>query len=129
MVDQPGFADIEVRIDNHVGWIVINRPDRLNALRMTHTDREIREALQNFGKDEAVRAIVIRGQGERAFCTGWDMEHIEGSSLTELEALVRQNVALFKDVWHQRQPVIAAINGHAVAARASLRGGKPVRPV
>lgn len=115
-----GFTDIKTRIDNGVGWIVINRPDRLNALRMTRTDREMREALQHFAEDESVRAVVLRGEGERAFCTGWDMEEIEDSSLTELEQLVRQNVRLFKDVWHQRQPVIAAVNGHAIAAGASL---------
>lgn len=118
--DRVNFIDIETRIDNHIGWIVINRPDRLNALRMTKTDVEMREALRGFADDEAVRAVVIRGAGERAFCTGWDMEEIGDTSLTELEKLVRRNVGLFKDVWNQRQPVIAAVNGHAVATGAAL---------
>ncbi|MEJ8572764.1 enoyl-CoA hydratase/isomerase family protein [Microbaculum marinum] len=114
------YRDILVRVDNGVGWIVINRPERLNALQMTTTDMEIRAALGDFARDETVRAVVIRGEGERAFSTGWDMEAIEDSSLADLEKMVRQNVGLFKDVWHQPQPVIAAINGHAVASGASL---------
>ncbi|SEP16778.1 Enoyl-CoA hydratase/carnithine racemase [Salinihabitans flavidus] len=112
--------DIEVSEDGPVGWITIRREDRLNALRMNVTDREIVTALADFSGRTDIRAIVITGSGTRAFCTGWDMEDIEESSLTDLEALIRQNTQLFNAVWRQRQPVIAAVNGHAVATGAAL---------
>lgn len=120
MVEQPAFEDIRTRVEAGVGWIVIDRPERLNALRMGRTDLEIRAALRGFAADPSVRAVVLRGSGDRAFSTGWDMEAIEDTSLTGLERQVRQNIGLFREVWHQPQPVIAAINGHAVAAGASL---------
>ncbi|MBD9375427.1 enoyl-CoA hydratase/isomerase family protein [Rhizobium sp. ARZ01] len=114
------YQDIEVSEDGAVGWITIRREDRLNALRMTITDVEIVSALNEFGKRRDIRAIVLTGAGERAFCTGWDMGEIEQTSLTDLEDMVRNNMALFDAVWRQRQPVIAAINGHAVATGAAL---------
>jgi enoyl-CoA hydratase/carnithine racemase len=114
------YQDIEVAEDGPVGWITIRREARLNALRMTVTDREIVAALAGFAARREIRAIVITGAGERAFCTGWDMEEIGETSLTDLEEMVRQNTQLFDAVWRQRQPVIAAVNGHAVATGAAL---------
>ncbi|MDA0339806.1 MAG: enoyl-CoA hydratase/isomerase family protein [Proteobacteria bacterium] len=112
--------DIRVTEDGPVGWVTIQREDRLNALRMTITDREIVAALHSFRERTDIRAIVITGAGERAFCTGWDMEEIGEANLTDLENMIRQNTELFDAVWRQRQPVIAAINGHAVATGAAL---------
>ncbi len=114
------FQDIEVSEDGAVGWITIRREERLNALRMTITDREIVSALEAFGERRDIRAIVLTGVGDRAFCTGWDMEEIDKMSLTDLEELVRNNTRLFETVWRQRQPVIAAVNGYAVATGAAL---------
>lgn len=114
------FQDIEVSEDGPVGWITIRREARANALRMTVSDREIIHALAEFGARRDIRAIVLTGAGDKAFCTGWDMQEIGETSLTDLEELVRANTALFDAVWRQRQPVVAAINGHAVATGAAL---------
>ncbi len=103
-----------------VGRIVIDRPDRLNALRMTVTDRELIHALDAFEADDDVRAVILTGAGDRAFCTGWDLSLIEDSSIPALESLVRANTELFLKVWHLRQPVIAAVNGHAVGTGAAI---------
>lgn len=114
------YEDIEVTREGSTGWITIRREERLNALRMGKTDREIVAALEDFETQQDVRVIVITGGGDRAFCTGWDMEEIGEVPLTELEDMVRQNTQLFDKVWRQRQPVIAAVNGHAVATGAAL---------
>ncbi len=114
------YRDIEIVEDGPVGWITIRREARLNALRMTVSDREIVAALERFATRSDIRAIVITGAGERAFCTGWDMEEIDETALADLDALIRQNTQLFDAVWRQRQPVVAAVNGHAVATGAAL---------
>jgi enoyl-CoA hydratase/carnithine racemase len=113
-------SDIITRREGPVGWITIDRPERMNALLMSVTDRQIVAALHQFEAEPDIRAIVITGSGDRAFCTGWDMEGIEATDLAGLEALVRRNLELFTTVRCQRQPVIAAINGHAVATGAAL---------
>ena len=114
------YEDIEVEERGPVGWITINRESRLNALRMTLSDREIIDALAAFERRKDIRAIVVTGSGRKAFCTGWDMEAIDEVSLTELEDIVRGNTRLFDAVWRQRQPVVAAVNGYAVATGAAL---------
>lgn len=67
-----------------------------------------------------IRAVILRGAGERAFCTGWDMESIGEYSLSELEEVLQENLRLFFRVWELRQPIIAVINGYAIAAGATL---------
>ncbi len=114
------FEDIIVETRGPVAEVRINRPERLNALRMTITDREIIRAFDALGADAGIRAIVLTGAGERAFCTGWDMEEIEDTPLDRLEALVRANLELFFKIWHQRQPVIAALNGYAIGTGSGL---------
>lgn len=114
------FEDIMVETRGHVAQVKINRPERLNALRMTITDREIIAVLDALAADTHIRAIVLTGEGERAFCTGWDMEEIEDTPLDRLEALVRANLELFFKIWHQRQPVIAAINGYAAGTGSGM---------
>ncbi len=103
-----------------VGRIVINRPDQLNALRMTITDRELIHALDGFEADDDVRAVILTGAGERAFSTGWDLSLIEDTSIPALETLIRANTDLFLKIWHLRQPAIAAVNGHAVGTGAAI---------
>lgn len=114
------YEDIVVDSEGSVGRITINRPDQLNALRMTVTDREIVDALTSFERNDAIRAVILRGAGNRAFCTGWDMSEIESTGLPDLEALIRANTKLFFKVWHLRQPVVAAVGGHAVGTGAAL---------
>ena len=103
-----------------VGRIVIDRPEQLNALRMTVTDRELIHALDVFEADDDVRAVILTGAGDRAFSTGWDLSLIEDSSIPALEGLIRANTELFLKVWHLRQPAIAAVNGHAVGTGAAI---------
>ena len=117
----------DIRVERHalerggsVGRIVIDRPEQLNALRMTITDRELIHALDGFEADHDVRAVILTGAGERAFSTGWDLSLIEDTSIPALEGLVRANTDLFFKVWHLRQPVIAAVNGHAVGTGAAI---------
>jgi enoyl-CoA hydratase/carnithine racemase len=119
-VGMQSYEDIIVETRGAVAEVRINRPERLNALRMTISDREIIRAFDALGADAGIRAIVLTGAGERAFCTGWDMEAIEDTPLDRLEALVRANLELFFKIWHQRQPVIAALNGYAIGTGSGL---------
>lgn len=100
--------------------IAIDRPARMNTLRMTVTDRALAAALDAAAADRDVKVIVLTGVGERAFCAGWDMEAIGEVPLAELEALVRANLELFFKIWHHRCPVVAGINGYALGAGSSL---------
>ena len=106
-----GHEELIVERSGSVARLSINRPKRLNALRMTVTDRAILDALKECEQDDEIKVIILTGVGEKAFCTGWDFEEIDESSLADLENLIRLNLELFFGVWNSKLPIIAAING------------------
>ena len=113
-------ADVTVERRGAVARLAINRPERMNALRMSATDVAILDALRTLEKDEAVKVVILTGTGDRAFCTGWDLEAIDDVALADLEGLIRSNLELFFGVWNARLPVVAAINGYALGAGSAL---------
>jgi enoyl-CoA hydratase/carnithine racemase len=114
------FEDLVLETRGAVTRITIDRPVRMNTLRMTVTDRALGQALDAIARDRTTKVVVITGAGERAFCAGWDMERIDDVPLVELEAMVRANLELFFKVWNFRAPVVAAINGYALGAGSAL---------
>ncbi len=114
------YQDITLERRGAVAQLTINRPERLNSLRLPASRDEMLAALDEVDRDEQIRALIITGAGSKAFCSGWDMESIDEFNLAQLEAILRGNLELFFKVWYLRQPVIAAINGYALAAGAAL---------
>ncbi|RJX23555.1 MAG: 1,4-dihydroxy-2-naphthoyl-CoA synthase [Dethiobacter sp.] len=105
------YKDIVYEVRENVAWIIINRPQKYNAF-TTNTLKEIFYALESAELDENVRVIVLRGAGDKAFCSGGDLEESkEGGYHREM------------DYWHTKvhhmirmvaKPVIAAVNGWAI---------------
>lgn len=114
------FEDLLFETRGAVARITINRPDRMNALRMTITDRALIDALSHVERMRELKVVILSGAGPKAFCTGWDLEAIGEIPLDQLEALVRSNLELFFKIWNLRMPVIAAVNGYALGAGSSL---------
>ncbi len=113
---------ILVERSGNLGWIRINRPERLNAL--VGDMRELLDrGLQELDEDPAVRCVAIIGVG-RAFCTGGDVQHMaelaERDDGEAFEELVRAGIRIVKRIDEMRKPVIAAVNGAAAGAGASL---------
>jgi 2-(1,2-epoxy-1,2-dihydrophenyl)acetyl-CoA isomerase len=115
-------AMIVVEKDAAVGWIRINRPERLNAFAGTmRTD--LLHALQELEADAEVRSVIITGVG-RAFSTGGDIgvmsEIIRDGDRARFEQLVRTGADVVRQIDAMSKPVIAAINGAAAGAGACL---------
>ena len=108
--------------DGNLGWIRINRPERLNAFAGDMRER-LDDALQEMDANPAVRCVAITGVG-RAFSTGGDVQVMadlaESGDTERFEALVRTGVRVVKRIDGMRKPVIAAINGAAAGAGACL---------
>lgn len=105
-----------------VATITLSRPDRLNALTFQIYE-ELRDTFAALDHDDAVRAVVITGEG-RAFCSGGDVENIIGElfarDMKGLVAFTRVTGALIRNIRALRRPVVAAINGIAVGAGAVI---------
>jgi len=104
---------VHFTVEDHVARVTIDRPEVLNAVDAA-TERELEQVWQSIENDREIRAVVLTGGGERAFCTGADMKGGSGSSGLEYWAMARPNgfggIALRNTL---DVPVIARVNGHA----------------
>jgi 2-(1,2-epoxy-1,2-dihydrophenyl)acetyl-CoA isomerase len=109
-------------VEEGVAQITLNRPDRLNAFAGRMRD-ELHDALAAAGDDPDVRVVVIRGAG-RGFCTGADVdvmsELVARCDTETFGGLVHAGMRVIRRLRALRQPVIAAVNGPAAGAGASL---------
>ena len=102
-----------------VAVVTVNRPKVLNALN-SQTIEELRRALLELQHDEATRALVVTGAGDKAFVAGADINELAVQSPTggREHALAGQHV--FDLVENLGKPVVAAINGFALGGGCEL---------
>lgn len=104
----------------HIAIITINRPTKLNALNK-ETIQELHEAFSALNKEQAIKAIIITGSGEKAFVAGADISEFANFSVQEGQELAAQGQALLFDfVQNLSTPVIAAVNGFALGGGLEL---------
>lgn len=106
---EPQFTDLIYERKGSVGWIAINRPDRLNAM-TGHTMQELSAALAHTAQDHAVGVVVLTGVGGRAFSAGGDMHWEAGGGLES------HDWQLGRQVVEHPKPIIARVSGYAVGA-------------
>lgn len=106
-----------------IATITLNRPDKMNALTATMR-AELADAVKRAS--DAARVIVLTGAG-RAFCSGQDLGQRTGGSATDLERTLRDEYEpIVKAIADAKVPVIAAVNGPAAGAGASIALGADV---
>lgn len=117
----------EVR--NGVGFIMLNRPERLNALTF-EVYRELTETFAALRDESAVRAVVITGAG-RAFCSGGDVHDIIGELFSrDMQGLLeftRLTCELVRNIRQLPKPVIASLNGTTAGAGACIALASDIR--
>ena len=110
---------LRYEIDGAVATITLDRPAALNSLD-AGLKAELLTALRSASRDRAVRAVVLTGAG-RAFCAGQDLrERLDRDALPlEVELRLRYN-PIIRALVELPKPVVAAVNGVAAGAGASL---------
>jgi enoyl-CoA hydratase/carnithine racemase len=117
-----GVTGLRVAADKDTGVAVVtlNRPHRLNAIDLEMRD-ELVACWQELRFDESVRAVVLTGAGERAFCTGLDRD----AEVPQPDSPYMADDPLLRvgpksnDLW---KPVVAAVNGMACGGAFYLLG-------
>jgi 2-(1,2-epoxy-1,2-dihydrophenyl)acetyl-CoA isomerase len=110
---------LRVEVDGPVATLTLDRPAALNALTVP-VKVALREALESLAADRAVRAVILTGAG-RAFCAGQDLAERDEPDAAPLDVEVRERYnPIIRALQSMGQPVIAAVNGVAAGAGASL---------
>ena len=107
-----GYDTLIVERQGHVGWLIFNRPDQLNAM-TSHMRDELADARLELDADPEVRVIVHTGNG-RAFQTGVDVTEIATDGMGfERYRESMENFDIRFTAWHNKvwKPVITAVNG------------------
>ena len=108
-------------VENSIARIVLNRPEKRNALN-DELIVEIKRGLEQASGDASVRAIVISGAG-KDFCSGADLsalQKIAQASVSDNADDARSLLDLFVQIRQIRVPVIAAVRGRALAGGCGL---------
>lgn len=110
---------VERSADGHVATVTLNRPEQMNAIN-TAMGEELLACFDRLSSDAAVRAVVLTGAGDRAFCAGGDLK--ERNEMTD-EVWRAQHVIFEQAAFRILRcpvPVIAAVEGFALAGGCEL---------
>ena len=113
------FETIVYTKEDGIAQITLNRPGVLNAFNMQMRD-DMYEVLEAVRDDTEVRCVVLRGEGERAFCTGADLTEFG----TAPSRVIARQVRWERDVWglflSMDKPVIAALHGYVIGSGVEM---------
>jgi 2-(1,2-epoxy-1,2-dihydrophenyl)acetyl-CoA isomerase len=118
------YETVDLKIENGVAEITLNRPERLNAWTAQFGD-ELREAILTDAAAPEVRAVLITGAG-RGFSSGADLKEMleqraEGGEVPDVGEMLRTRYhPIIKGIRELPKPVVAAVNGPAVGIGCSL---------
>lgn len=111
------YETVNCEVKNQVGWLTLNRPEKLNAF-TEKMNQEVIQALKSFQKNAEVRAIVITGAG-KAFCSGEDLSGLSADA-DHREMILTRYKPMMMQLAKVEKPIIAAVNGAAAGAGFSL---------
>jgi enoyl-CoA hydratase len=116
------MAEIEFSRIGGIGRVLLNRPQALNALTldMCHA---LEAELRRWAEDDAVKAVVVRGAGERAFCAGGDIRWLYEAGKTGEDYPYRfwaDEYRLNCLIKHYRKPYVALLDGIAMGGGVGL---------
>lgn len=111
---------IELKIENNVALITLNRPDVFNSFNREMA-LSLQETLDNCANDTNVRAIVITGNG-KAFCAGQDLKEVTDPELNPgfRKILEEHYNPIIQKIRTIEKPIIGAVNGVAAGAGANI---------
>jgi enoyl-CoA hydratase/carnithine racemase len=109
------MADLLVDTDVDVRILTLNRPHRLNAWTEALRD-ELRLALLEAERDAAIGAVVLTGAGDRAFCSGQDVDEMRSLTADSAVKWMEGWEVFFDTIRSTTKPLLAALNGLAVGS-------------
>ena len=117
---------VKLELDDGIATITISRPKALNALNSAVLD-ELDSAITQVGENRAARALIITGEGNKAFVAGADIGEMVNLTPDKAVAFSRRGQAVFSAIERLPIPTIAAVNGYALGGGCELALGCDIR--
>ena len=115
----PSGSPVAFAAAGGVATLTIDRPDKRNAIN-SEVARGLRTALERAEADESVRVAVLTGSGDKAFCAGGDLGGTTAGSKVGQHHARAEVGELFRAMRAARLPIVARVNGHALAGGFGL---------
>lgn len=110
---------IQVKKENNIAYITMNRPDKLNALSV-ELSAQLNRAIREADEDPEVKVIILSGAG-RAFCAGGDIGTFQQvNSVADMLKYMTEVVEIQKTIKSAKKYVISAVHGYAAGAGFSV---------
>lgn len=125
-------APVLAEVRNSIGHLTLNRPAGLNALTLEMV-RLLQRYLNQWAVDSQIKAVILRGNGDRAFCAGGDIrtlydQHRAGDA-SAIETFFAEEYALDMSIHAFAKPFIALMDGFVLGGGMGLAQGASLRIV
>lgn len=113
------YQTLLTSIENGICTIIINRPDKLNALDKIVMN-ELNTAIDEVHNNSEIKSAIITGSGTKSFVAGADINEFLGLSAEEGKALSKKGQNLFFKIENSPKPIVACVNGFALGGGCEL---------
>src|SRR5258706_3801759 len=113
------YQTLLFEVKDGIAFITINRPDKLNALNDQVVD-ELADAAERVATEDAIKGAILSGSGPKAFVAGADIGDLAKQGPFDGKARALRGQAMLRRFETSGQPVIAAVNGHALGGGCEL---------
>ena len=125
LIEEKKLSTILVRLEPPIAWIVLNRPERLNAINIDML-KELSSVLDSLEEDERIRVLILTGAG-RAFSAGADVTGFMGITPVKAAIFSRRFQEILNKIEYYTKPVIVAINGYALGGGLEIAMSGDIR--
>jgi enoyl-CoA hydratase len=113
------YQTLLTTVENGIFTIIINRPDKLNALNKD-VFSDLDNAVHEISNNPEIKCAVITGAGAKAFVAGADITEFGGLNKDEAMALAKRGQDVFFKIENCKKPIVAAVNGFALGGGCEL---------
>ena len=114
-----GYKNLLVEVTDGVAVVTINRPQVLNSLN-GETLAELRQAMHEVNERNDVRAVILTGEGGKAFVAGADIAEMKAMNAVEAFSFSCLGHEAMRSIENLTKPIIAAVNGYALGGGLEL---------
>jgi len=123
----PVIGQVRLERDGSVAHVVLDRPSKLNTMTVD-MDEQLNAISFEINNDRDIRAVVLSGAGDRAFCAGSDIGNLDGyGDHWEYRNRFDARRDYARAVWLIRKPVVAAINGYCIGGGLEMASASDIR--